>query len=73
MKDKAILFIKSFLVVFLGFVVCNATKIIIEALVYDVGISFSDIITFPYLLYGLFSAVLSLAFTTFISRLKNKK
>ena len=70
MKKRAILFIESFVVIFLGFTICNVAGIIIEKLIYDVSISFSDIIDLPYLLYGFFSAVLSLAFTAFINRIK---
>ena len=70
MKENAIVFIKTFVVIFLGFTICNVVGIFIEALTYDVSISFSDIVALPYLLYSLFSLVLSLAFTFFINRLK---
>ena len=70
MKEKVTVFIKTFAVIFPGLILCNVVRTVIEALIYDGGISFSNIIALPYLLYGLFSAVLSSAFVVLINRLK---
>lgn len=70
MKDKVVLFIKAFVVIFLAFTISNVSRLIIEVFVYDASISFSDVKDLPFLLYGLFSAVLSLVFTAFINILK---
>ena len=64
--NSILLFIASFVIVFIGFVLCNIFAITINCLFKGFDSFTIKLLELPYLLYLLFSLIFSIAFTLII-------
>lgn len=63
MKDWLILFLKSILIVFAGFVLCNICALTIDCVFDGFDSFFERVWDLPYIMYACFSAAISIIFT----------
>ena len=65
-KDYIFLFLISFLVLFFGFILTNASAIAINCLFDGFDSFFSKVLNLPFIVYAVFSFILSTVFVIFI-------
>ena len=63
MKSFCILLLQTFLITFSGFVLCNVITIVINDFFSGFGLFFEQLLALPYLLYLIFSLIISLLLT----------
>ena len=71
MKSLVIFFLKSFAIIFTGFCLANILRVIITCLFSGDTLSVNQIIDLPYLLYLIFSLIISAIFAI-ILHIKSK-
>lgn len=59
MKGLCIFFLQTLLIVFAGFVICNICAVVIKDVFDGFGLFMEQIADLPYVLYALFSLVIS--------------
>ena len=64
MKEWLILFLKSALIIFVGFILCNICAVTIDCLFDGFDYFLKRLSDLPYLLYACFSVGISVIFTT---------
>ena len=63
MKSFCILLLQTFLITFSGFVLCNVITIVINDFFSGFSLFFEQLLALPYLLYLIFSLIISLLLT----------
>ena len=66
-KDNIFLFLLSFLVLCIGFILSNALAVLINCIFNGFDSFFSTVLNLPFVLYAIFSLIISIAFTIFIN------